>query len=357
MAGPSGNQHPVTTLLQRTGLTPLGLLLVAGAYALPLVVAPYYLTELSLFVVYALAALGLMVLTGFCGLVSFGHAAFLGVGAYTHVVLLRAGVPFELALPLAGLASGLLGALLGRAASATHGIFLAIATLAFAVVVESVLGAWVSVTGGYGGLAVPPMALFGYELRDSWQHYLLVLTLLLFFVWGVNNLNRGATGRAMIAVRDSEISAGSLGFHVKRTRIVAFFISSLITGVAGGLLAHLLRYLSPESFGIGESIQLLLMVIVGGLGTISGALLGAALVSFLPELVDLVRPLLPAQFANSAGVEQMVFGLILGLVILFEPGGIHGRWQKWRQRARQTPGAAKALFVKQRRYLKTERYR
>ncbi|MEK6194969.1 MAG: branched-chain amino acid ABC transporter permease, partial [Deltaproteobacteria bacterium] len=142
--------------------------LIVLAIAAPLLIDSYYLTELSMFLVYALAGIGLTVLTGYAGQVSFGHAAFLGIGAYAHTILITHGVPFEIALVLAGLISGLAGALLGRAASGMHGFYLAIATLAFVIIIETVIGEWTGVTGGYMGLSVPQMSLLGFELNQPW---------------------------------------------------------------------------------------------------------------------------------------------------------------------------------------------
>jgi branched-chain amino acid transport system permease protein len=330
---------------------------IALAFAAPLLVDSYYITELSMFLVYALAGLGLMFLTGMSGQVSFGHAAFLGIGAYTHSILMAEGLPFELTLIIAGLLSGLIGAVLGRMASAMHGFYLAIATLAFVIIVETVLGAWTSLTGGHLGMPVPPMALLGTELSEPWQQYFVILAVFLFFVWGVANIMRSPSGRAMIAVRDSETSARSLGINVRDTKVLAFFISALITGVAGGLFAHMIYFLSPETYGIPESLKLVLMVVVGGLGTIIGAIFGAVFVTFLPNVISIMKDVLPEAIAAKAGLEQLIFGIIIAGFIIFEPTGIYGRWMKIRLFFETFPYYKKATFVRQKQYLKTERFR
>jgi len=323
----------------------------------PLAVGSYFLTELSIFLVYILAGIGLMVLTGFSGQVSFGHAAFLGIGAYGHAVLMGYGVPFLISLPAAALLSGLVGAALGRAVSKMHGFYLAIATLAFVIIVETAIGEWEPVTGGHIGLQVPSLVIAGYELGAAWQQYYLILAVVLFCIWGVANLMRSPTGRAFIAVRDSETSARSLGLDIARTKILAFFISALITGLAGGLLAHLLFFLSPETFAVPESLKLLLMVIVGGLGTITGAIFGAVFVTILPNLISLLRHVLPDAIANAAGLEQFLFGGIIAIFIIFEPEGLFGRWRKFRLFLETFPYYKRATFVRQKRYLKTERFK
>lgn len=330
--------------------------LVVLALAAPFFLDSYYLTELSMFLVYALAGLGLMVVIGFSGQVSFGHAAFLGLGAYAHTILMNHGIPFLMALPLAGLFTGLTGALLGRAASGMHGFYLAIATLAFVIIVETIFGEWKGLTGGYMGMAVPQMSLFGVELDQPWQQYLVILAIFLFFVWGVANLMRSPSGRSMIAVRDSETSARSLGINVRNIKILAFFISTVITGVAGGLFAHQLLHLSPETFGITESLKLVLMVIVGGLGSITGAIYGAVFIAFLPNIIDLVQMLLPETIAAKSGIEQLIMGLIISGFIIFEPAGINGRWIKLRLFMDTFPYYRKTTFVRQKQYMKTERF-
>jgi branched-chain amino acid transport system permease protein len=327
------------------------------AMAVPLFVSPYFLSELAIFICYAIAGIGLMVLIGFTGQVSFGHAAFLGIGAYAQAVLVTQGVPFIISLALAGIISGAIGAALGRAVSKMHGFYLAVATLAFAIVTESVIGAAEPITGGHMGLQVPPIALFGFELGQNWQIYYLYLAVLLFVIWGVANLMRSPSGRSMIAVRDSETSARALGIDVARTKVRAFFVSAAITGVAGGLMAHLLFYLSPETFNVLESLRLMLMVVVGGLGTISGALFGAIFVSFLPNVIDVLRAVLPSALADQAGLEYLLFGAVIALFILFEPQGIYGRWRKLRLFIETYPYYRRATFVRQKRYLKSERFR
>ncbi|WP_428248348.1 branched-chain amino acid ABC transporter permease [Ferrovibrio sp.] len=332
-------------------------LVILVALALPLFVSSYFLTELAMFICYAIAGIGLMVLLGFTGQVSFGHAAFLGIGAYTQAALLMRGVPFLVALPLAGLIAGAIGAALGRAVSKMHGFYLAVATLAFAIVTESVIGAAGPITGGHMGLQVPLITFFGHEFSEGWQVYYLYLAVLLFIIWGVANLMRGPAGRSMIAVRDSETSAKSLGIDVAGVKVRAFFVSAAITGVAGGLLAHLLFYLSPETFNLLESLRLMLMVVVGGLGTISGAIFGAIFVSFLPNLIDALRVILPSAIADQAGLEYLLFGAIIALFIIFEPQGIYGRWLKLRLFIETYPYYRRATFIRQKRYLKSERFR
>jgi branched-chain amino acid transport system permease protein len=329
-------------------------LLLAAPWLLP---NPYYLGELGLLLVFAIAGVGLMILTGHTGQVSFGHAAFLGIGAYTHSILLSHGVPFSLSIVLTMIFCGLIGMALGRSASKMHGFYLAIATLAFLILVETVLGEWNSMTGGYAGLVVPGLKIFGVPLARAWQQYYVDLVFALLVIWGASNLFRSPTGRSFLAVRDSELSARSLGVNVEWVKIQAFGISAAITGLAGVLFAHHLTYLAPDVFNVLLSLKLLLMIVVGGLGSVLGAVFGAIFISLLPVLLSFLKDVLPPAIGQQAGLEPLLFGVIIVLFILFEPAGIYGRWMKLRFFFETFPYYRKASFVRQKSYLKTERMR
>jgi branched-chain amino acid transport system permease protein len=298
-----------------------------------------------------------MILTGHTGQVSFGHAAFLGIGAYCHSILLSHGVPFSISVILTVVLCGIVGMALGRSASRMHGFYLAIATMAFLILVETLLGEWKTVTGGHAGFKVPNLVIFGQPLKAVWQQYYVDLFFIFIVVLGTSNLFRSPTGRSFLAVRDSELSARSLGVHVEWVKIQSFGISAAITGLAGILLAHHLTYLSPEVFGVLESLKLMLMIVVGGLGSILGAIFGAILVSILPIAISFLKDVLPPVIGQQAGLEPLLFGLIIVLFILFEPQGIYGRWVKLRFFFETFPYYRKSSFVRQKSYLKTERLR
>jgi len=332
-------------------------LVVAFLLAAPLYLPNYYLGELGLLLVYAIAGIGLMILTGHTGQVSFGHAAFLGIGAYCHSILLSHGVPFSMSVLLTVLLCGIVGMALGRSASRMHGFYLAIATMAFLILVETLFGEWEAVTGGHAGFKVPNLVIFGQSLKAVWQQYYVDLFCIFIVVLGASNLFRSPTGRSFLAVRDSELSARSLGVNVEWVKIQSFGISAAITGLAGILLAHHLSYLSPEVFGVLESLKLMLMIVVGGLGSILGAIFGAILISILPIAISFLKDVLPPVIGQQAGLEPLLFGLIIVLFILFEPQGIYGRWVKLRFFLETFPYYRKSSFVRQKSYLKTERMR
>ena len=343
--------------LAKTGEKVRVAIVAACLLAAPLLLQDYYLAELGLMLVYAIAGVGLMILTGHTGQVSFGHAAFLGIGAYTHSVLLSHGVPFLVAIPITVFFTALIGMLIGRSASKMHGFYLAIATLAFGILIETVFGEWDSVTGGHSGMVVPGLQIFGVSLSQAWQQYYLDLVFAALVILGAANLFRTPTGRSFLSVRDSELSARCLGVNVEWVKIQSFGVSAAITGLAGALLAHHLTYLVPDVFGVLESLKLMLMIVVGGLGSILGAILGAVFVSLLPVALSFLKDVLPPSIGQTAGLEPLLFGLIIVLVIVFEPLGIAGRWMKLRYFFETFPYYRKSSFVRQKTYLKTERMR
>lgn len=330
-------------------------LLILGLLAAPLLLDTFYLGELSLVLIYAIAGLGLMLLVGYTGLVSLGHAAFLAIGAYTHTWCLTQGWPWLPSLLTATALSTAAGIIVGLPALRMTGIYLAVATLAFAVLVEHGIAQWDSVTGGFRGLAVPDASLLGLSVGDSFTFYAIVLVVMLLSLLAVLNLLRSPTGRAFFAVRDSETSAQGMGIDLARTKTLAFAISAGLTGLAGGLFAHKVGYLAPDAFNLFFSIQLLLMVVVGGLGSIHGVFFGALFLGLLPQGIALLRDTLPSGLANVPGLEPGVFGLILIAILIFEPDGIYGRWRKIRHYFDEFPLYRANTHKRQRQFLRTER--
>ena len=333
-----------------------------GLLAVLLLIAPFmlgdfYVGEFSYVFILAIAGVGLMLLLGFTGLASLGHGAFMAIGAYTNTYLITKGVPFLISFPMVGVVAMLAGIAIAIPANRMTGIYLAIATLAFSQIVEQLIIRWESVTRGFQGMPVPPPELLGHTLSRPWEFYYLCLFVLVVIVFAAINLTRSPTGRAMVAIRDSEISAQSLGVNLVRYKTIAFALSAAITGLGGALLAHKMRFISPDAFNILLSIQLLLMVVVGGLGSIHGAILGAIFVGGLPQAIALMRDYLPTVIARTPGLEPGLFGIVMVSVVLFEPLGIYGRWLKIKAYFDYFPLYRRATFKRQRSYLKTERVR
>lgn len=332
-------------------------LLLAALCALPWIASPFLLGEFSYVFILCVASLGLMVLTGYTGQVSLGHAAFVAMGAYAHAWMLSKGVPLPLSLPLAGLVCAGAGWLLGVPAIRVSGLYLAMVTLAFSVIVEQVIGHWSSVTGGFTGLAVNDAAVGGFSLGGPRAFYFFCLGILVLVLLALLNLLRSGLGRAFVGVRDSEAAAYSLGIRVQSVKVGAFALSAGVTGIAGALLAHHLRYLTPDGFTLLLSLELVLMVVIGGLGSVRGAVLGAVLISMLPSMISRMKPWLPESIARQFGLETFVFGLVLALFVLFEPTGLNGRWLKVRALFEAFPLYRRGTFKRTKRYMKSERYR
>jgi len=283
------------------------------ACAAPLGLNGYGLYLLTLTEIFALVALGLNLLTGYAGQISLCHASLFGVGAYATAILTqKAGLPYLLSLFLGAVLTTAIGALAAVPALRLKNIYLAIATLGFGVVLQKIIFEWRSLTGGGSGLALTAPSIAGYELGATGLYYL-TLTLMTVGLFGAWNVSRGRTGRALLVIKDSEIAAGSLGIHAARYKVTAFAISAFYAAIAGGLFAYLVRYINPESFSVGLSISFLSMVVIGGLGTIGGSIIGAAFYVIVPELLRGIK--------DAPG---LVFGLLLVIVMVFMPQGLWG---------------------------------
>jgi branched-chain amino acid transport system permease protein len=353
--------------------------LVGVVLALPVLLSRYYIGEITWVFIYGICGLSLMVLVGYTGLVSLGHAAFLGIGAYAHAYFLQLGVPWVASVAIAVMITTACGIVVGLPALRMTGIYLAIATLAFAVIIQEVFTRWEAVTGGFSGMAVDKPVIFGIRLADEASFYYLCAAVLAVTLLLTRNLLRSSTGRAWVAIRDSEIAAQSMGVQLPLYKSFAFGYSAALMGLAGALFAHKIAYLAPDIFSILFSIQLLLLVIVGGLGSLHGAVFGAIFVALLPPIIAILRDSIPATMASVAsatgvgvigtigrgiggflkmpGVEAGIFGLILVLVILVEPAGMYGRWVKIRLFFSTFPMYKTATFKRQKSYMRSERLR
>lgn len=325
--------------------------------AIPQIMGEFYVGELGGVFIFAIAGVGLMLLVGYTGLISLGHAAFLGIGAYVNSVLLAQGVPFVVTLPIAGLFTAVCGAAIGLPTLRMSGLYLAIATLAFGSIVGTVFQKWTSVTGGFDGFAVPTPSILGLPLDGANGIYYVSLAVLLFVLWVTANILRSPMGRAMVAIRDSEVSAQSMGIHLARYKAMAFAISAGMTGLAGGLFAHYVRFLAPDAFDVLLSVQFVTIVFVGGLGSVQGAIFGALFVRLLPQFIAIVRDDLPFGIGRMPGLEPSLFGLVLVLVILFQPGGINGIWQKLKHWFIAFPFRRQTSSRRQKSYARSERLR
>ncbi|TLP69351.1 branched-chain amino acid ABC transporter permease [Parasedimentitalea maritima] len=334
--------------------------LLALAVLLPMLLDEFYIGEVTNVLIWAVAGLGLMLLTGQTGQVSLGHAAFLAIGCYTNTILIEAGLPFIVAFPLAGVITGIVGGIIAIPALRLHGIYLAIATIALSILADDIIVLLDPWTGGVSGKFPAVITIFGLEI-ERWtmpvRFYYLVLVVTMICTLFYRNLLRAPLGRAFAAVRDSEVSATAMGVHIARTKVKAFGLSCMITGWAGTLMGYYAGAFNNETFSLVISITLLMMIVIGGLGSIHGAFFGAVVVAFLPQALSIAKGAMIGGSVAIPGLETGVFGLILILFILFEPMGLYGRWLKIRTWFELFPFARKDMFRRQKSYLKTERLR
>lgn len=329
----------------------LGVVLLAAPWAL----SEYWLSQLTFVLIYSIVGLGLMLLSGYTGLFSIGHAAFLGVGAYTGAVLGNAGVPFPIPIVVAAVISAGVGVVVGLPALRVKGFYLAVATLAFAFVVEEIFARWESVTGGNAGISVSAPRLLDFRFASQESFYFVCLALTVLSTLLILNLLRSPIGRAFVAIRDSEISAQSMGIHLARYKTLAFSISAGLAGVAGALYAYKLQFISPDQFNIVMSLDLVLMLIIGGLGSVHGAFFGAIFLISMPQVIALGKDFLPPAMAQASGLQAVVYGVVLVAFVLFEPLGIYGRWVKMRTYLQTVPTYRKGSFARQKTFQKSDR--
>lgn len=356
--------------------------LMALLIALPWLVGGYLQSQVVFVFIYAMVGVGLLVLTGFTGQVSLGHAAFLAIGAYTAAYLQKLGVPFVVYFVAAGVLTGVVGAIVAFPALRLTGIYLVIATIAFGFIVEEVLARWESVTHGNEGLRVRAVDIFGWTLsRDGPAFYYLCLLVLVLMILATLNIVRSPTGRAFMAIRDSETAAKSMGVNLAVYKVKAFTISAVITGMAGCLFAHKMSFISPEMFTLLLSLEFIMVIIIGGVFGIHGAILGAVFIVMIDPFLTLLKDDVPgfvagvaaglgmakasadnlqaslAAVGSAAGLKGAIYGLIIVFFIIFEPYGLYGRWLKMKLYFQLFPLYKKSTFKRQKTYVKSERNR
>lgn len=282
----------------------------------PLFLNNYYLDILSLAGLYALLAAGLNITVGYTGLLDLGYAAFYGIGAYVYGLLsTRLGLSFWLGLPLGGAAAAFFGLILGMITLRLRGDYLAIVTLGFVQIVYLILNNWDSVTQGPNGiLQIGRPALGGFVLSQPIHFYYLILFILVISSLAIHRLIHSQIGRAWIAIREDVFAAEAMGIDTVRMKVLAFLLGAGIAGISGVLFAAKYTFISPESFNFLESVRILSMVVLGGMGSLPGSILGAILLTVLPELL---RGL--SQF------RMLIFGIALVVMMVFRPQGLMGK--------------------------------
>lgn len=292
-----------------------GILLVT--VLLPLVITDdYVLRILIMSGIFVMLTLSLNLVTGFTGQFCLGWAAFYGIGAYTSALLtMKAGLSFWLAMPLGGLMAALFGLLLGLPTMRLKEIYLAITTLGFGEIIRLIMLNWTDLTRGSMGLpGIPAPSILSYEISSNQAYYYFILVLVLITVAAMRRLIDSRTGRALIAIREDELAAKSMGIDVTAYKMLAFAVGAFFAGLAGSFYAHYTSFIDPHTFSFTESIAILAMAVLGGLGSINGSILGAVILTVVPELLR-----------GIAEYRLIVFGLIMMAVMLLRPQGIFGK--------------------------------
>lgn len=325
----------------------------AGLLVLPFYAGSFWLQAGLFAMSAAVGAIGLNVLTGAAGQLSIGHAFFLAIGAYTAAAIsgdpdgrvVGFGVTNLLVwLPAAGLVAAAAGVLVAPLATRLRGLYLAIVTLGLVFIGQHIASEWSSLTGGVGvGRPAASLEVFGYPLASTDAYgtrdqklFWLMLALLLVFALAARNLARSKVGRAFTAIRDRDIAAGVIGVNLARYKTIAFAVSSFYAGCAGALLYTVSGYFDPSSFSLLLSVQYIAMVLIGGAGTVSGAIAGAFFITLLPRLTRELQAWVPFistqpnEVPNVFQVETILYGVLIIVFLIFEPRGLFGLWVRAR---------------------------
>jgi len=310
----------------------------------PLISGPYTMYVLNLVAITSIAALGLNILVGFTGQISLGHGAFFGVGAYAAAILATdLHFPFLPAVIAGGAVTAFVGVIFGLPSGRLKGLYLTIATLAGQFIIEYVLIHWESLTKGTMGIVLPAPSIFGFALEGDVRYFYVSYIFLIAMILVAVNIMRTRYGRAFIAIRDNDRAAEGMGIPIFRYKILSFGISSFYAGLAGGLWAFYMTSISAEPFTLGLSVEYIAMVIIGGLGSISGAIFGATFITFLNEglrwFTDFLMNtgMMQGVELTLAPLRELAFGGAIVLFIIFEPRGLAEVWRIVRSNFRLWP--------------------
>ncbi len=311
-------------------------------FTAPLYWDNYLLGVANLIGITLIAAVGLNILLGYCGQLSIGHAGFIAVGAYTAAILTNTfELPFLVGLICAGLMAGLVGLIFGIPSLKVKGFYLGIATIAAQFIIIWFIN-HLSITGGFTGIAVPYASIGGFVFDTEASQFYLIMTIAVLCIFFAKNLARTRIGRAFVAIRDNDLAAEVMGINLFYYKLLAFFIGCFLAGIAGSLLAHWIGFMNAEQFSISESILYIGMVIIGGMGTALGPIVGVIFVRLLQQGIMFVAPMLesafpvlPAGFAS--GIAPMLFGVVIILFLILEPRGLAHRWMLFKASYRLWP--------------------
>ena len=307
--------------------------LLAIIFALPFFAGDHIVNFVAMAAITLIAVHGVNIVLGYCGDITVAQAAFVGVGAYSYSILAEFGVPWIFAMIGAVLFTGICGLIFGLPALRVKGFYLLMVTLGAQFIIPWVFAHWKSVTGGLVyGKPVPVASIFGFEIDTDFRKYFVILGVTVLMTFLSSNIGRSKLGRAFVAIRDNDLAAEAMGINVFAYKLLAFFLSAIFAGVAGCMWALSVSHLFPDHFYLMDSVWYVAMLIVGGMGTTLGAILGTAFLSILSEVCVIYGPqfgmLLPLKFGAAAGVSlgSLVFAIVIALFLIFEPRGLKHKW-------------------------------
>ena len=298
--------------------------------ACPLFLSDRILTLLTMMGIAVISVHGLNILTGYCGQISIGHAGFMAVGGYTSAILCaKLGWPFWVSLPCGALAAGIVGLIFGLPSLKIKGFYLIMATIAAHFIIIWTIIQLRGITGGADGLAVPRPKIGSIALSTKSNYFYMTMILACLATLLAKNIVRTRAGRAFIAIRDNDLAAEVMGISLWSYKLQAFFIGCVYAGVAGALLIHYISFASTDQFPFFDSVWYLGMLIVGGMGSTTGAIFGAVALKLLGEAVTVAGPILSAVVAPQAAASLALIshGLVIIVFLIFEPRGLHHRWE------------------------------
>ncbi len=311
-------------------------ILLVTLVAAPVLLSSFLLSYMTIILFTLVGVLGLTVLTGFTGLISLGHVGFLMLGAYAYAIgVTRLGLPPELALVLSAVVPAVFGLVVGIPSLRLHGLYLAITTLAFSHIVTASVLAGGKFTGAGRGIMIPRPKMLGVDLSSDRMFYWFCLAMCILAVLVTLNFRRSYIGRALVAIRDNDIAARTMGINLVRFKLLAFLVSAALTGVAGAMMGMYLSIVSVESFPFLLSIEALAIVIVGGLGSVLGAVLGTIFIVTLPEIFSALVSVLGGRLqdlmtTSAHEIKSVLYGLAIIGFLRFDPRGLRGIWHDLR---------------------------
>ncbi len=321
-----------TALFQNLWVKSWLVILIVAMLVLPFLLSRYQLSILVEMGIAVIGALGLNLLIGYTGQISLGHGAFVAIGAYTSGLLAGTlGVPFLISLPLSGMMAALLSLIVGIPSLRLKGLYLALGTLAFGFIIEYILFHW-ELTRGDTGMAVPKIGMEGFYIETERQFFFLVMFFVVIAAFVAKNIARTKIGRSFVAIRDRDIAAEAMGISLSKYKIMAFAVAAFYAGVAGSLMAYYQKWIVPGNFDITLSIAYIAMIVLGGMGTVLGSILGAIMITGIPHgivyLTDAFRDTYPNLSNLIVDLKLGIFGLVIVLTLLFEPQGLVGIYRR-----------------------------